>query len=70
MLLVRDAVKATALVIPLTSLQRPQKCLPAGGTSYMMLLATSSQFSLAHLKAVNVASLRLAGQSIGRVHSQ
>ena len=31
-----------------------------------MLLATSSHFSLAHLKAVNVASLRLAGEGTGQ----
>ena len=31
-----------------------------------MLLATSSHFSVAHLKAVNVASLRLAGEGSGQ----
>ena len=59
-----DADKATAMVTPLSSLQRPQRCLPAGATRHMMLLAPSSHFSLAYLKAVNVASLRLAGEGI------
>lgn len=46
-----SAVKAEARVMPLTSLQRPQACLPAGGTSHMMLLATTAQFSMMQLKA-------------------
>ena len=58
------AVKATALVNPLTALQRHHRCLSSGGTTHMVLLATSSQFSVAHLKAVNVASLRLAGERL------
>ena len=59
------AFKATALVTLLTSLQLPHECLPAGGTTHMMLLSTSSQHSLARLKAVNIASLRLAGAGDG-----
>ena len=47
---------------PLNSLQRPQACLLSGGTRHVLLLATtSSQFSLAHLKAINSKSLRLTG---------
>jgi hypothetical protein len=63
-------VKATALATPLSARQQPYRCLSAGGTSHMVLLATSSHFSLAHLRAVNVESLRLAGlgQPTARTH--
>jgi hypothetical protein len=64
------AVKATALATPLTARQRPHRCLSAGGTSHMVLLATSSHFSLAHLRAVNVESLRLAGEHLWRGTSE
>ena len=47
--------------MPLGSMERPQACLPSGGTRHMLLLATTSQFSLAHLKAIDLKSLRLAG---------
>ena len=58
-----SAVKAKARVTPLTPPQRPRACLPSGATRHMMLLATTSQFDLALLKAVNLGSLRLAGAS-------
>ena len=61
------AVKAKARVTPLTARQRPQACLPSGGTSHQLLLATTSQFSLAHLKAISLRSLRLAGATWLRV---
>jgi hypothetical protein len=64
------AVKATALATPLSEQQRPHRCLSAGGTSHMVLLATSSHFSLAHLRAVNVKSLRLAGEHLWRGTSE
>ena len=59
------AVKAQARVTPLTSLHRPQACLPSGGTSHALLLASASQFGLARLRDVNLKSLRLAGARWG-----
>ena len=61
-----NAVKAAARVTPLTSLQRPQACLPSGGTSHTLLLATTSQFGLARLKAIPLSSIRLAGAARAR----
>ena len=58
---------------PLTSLQRPRACLPSGGTSHMLLLATTTQFDLAHLKSIKLDSLRLGGEcpeAHERMHGQ
>ena len=58
------AVKAAAQLTPLVlrhGVARPQRCLPARGTSHMMLLTSSSTFSTELLRAVNSRSVRLAG---------
>ena len=59
-----NAVKAAAQLTPLVlrhGVARPQRCLPARGTSHMMLLTSSSTFSTELLRAVNRRSVRLAG---------